>query len=50
MRQREKLLNTYGFDVLETDQNGDLIYREKAVEVVRMKYDGCRLRRIPLKE
>ena len=50
MRQREKLLNTYGFDVLETDQNGDLIYREKAVGVVWMKYDGCRPRRIPLKE
>lgn len=31
MRQREKLLNTYGFDVLEVDEKGELIYRQKAV-------------------
>ena len=50
MKQREKLLNTYGFDVLEKDENGNLIYREKAVEVNCMVYDGCRLRRILLRE
>ena len=31
MKQREQLLNTYGFDVVETDQDGNLIYREKKV-------------------
>ena len=31
MKQREKLLNTYGFDVVETDADGNLIYREKNV-------------------
>ena len=31
MKQREKLLNTYGFDVFDVDENGDLIYREKKV-------------------
>ena len=31
MKQREKLLNTYGFDVVETDADGNLIYREKKV-------------------
>ena len=31
MKKREKILNTYGFDVLEVDGNGELIYRQKAV-------------------
>ena len=31
MHQREKLLNTYGFDVVEADEDGNLIYREKKV-------------------
>ena len=31
MRKRERLLNTYGFDVLDTDEQGNLIYRQKAV-------------------
>lgn len=31
MKQREQLLNTYGFDVVDTDQDGNLIYREKKV-------------------
>ena len=32
MKKREKILNTYGFDVLEVDGNGELIYRQKAEE------------------
>ncbi|KAK8828984.1 hypothetical protein WA538_000986 [Blastocystis sp. DL] len=40
MKQREKLLNTYGFDVLETDENGNLIYREKAVEAEKDPLEG----------
>ena len=31
MQQREKLLNTYGFDIVEADEDGNLIYREKKV-------------------
>lgn len=31
MHQREKILNTYGFDVIEADADGNLIYREKKV-------------------
>lgn len=31
MKQREQLLNTYGFDVVDTDQDGNLIYREEKV-------------------
>ena len=34
MRKRERLLNTYGFDVLDTDEQGNLIYRQKAVRYV----------------
>lgn len=34
MKQREQLLNTYGFDVVDTDQDGNLIYREKKVILV----------------
>ena len=33
MKQREQLLNTYGFDVVEADEDGNLIYREKKVIV-----------------
>ena len=33
MKQREQLLNTYGFDVVEADEDGNLIYREKKVVV-----------------
>ncbi|KAK8822980.1 hypothetical protein AV274_4122 [Blastocystis sp. ATCC 50177/Nand II] len=32
MQQREKLLNTYGFDIVEADEDGNLIYREKKEE------------------
>lgn len=31
MHQREKILNTYGFDVMDVDENGNLIYRQKKV-------------------
>ena len=31
MHQREKILNTYGFDVLDVDANGELIYRQQKV-------------------
>lgn len=36
MKKREKILNTYGFDVLEVDGNGELIYRQKAVSSVHI--------------
>lgn len=35
MQQREKLLNTYGFDVMDADEDGNLIYREKKVVSMR---------------
>lgn len=31
MQQREKILNTYGFDVMDVDESGNLIYRQKKV-------------------
>ena len=31
MQSREKVLNTYGFDVMDIDQSGNLIYRQKKV-------------------
>ena len=31
MHQREKILNTYGFDVMDIDESGNLIYRQKKV-------------------
>lgn len=31
MHQREKILNTYGFDVMDVDESGNLIYRQKKV-------------------
>ena len=33
MHQREKILNTYGFDVLDVDDNGELIYRQQKVQL-----------------
>lgn len=50
MRQRERLLNTYGFDVLDTDENGDLIYRQKAVSMLLIQRLTHRLRKIPWRE
>lgn len=50
MRQRERLLNTYGFDVLDTDENGDLIYRQKAVSMLLIQMLTCRSRKIPWRE
>ena len=34
MHQREKILNTYGFDVLDVDDNGELIYRQQKVQLL----------------
>ena len=38
MRKRQRLLNTYGFDVLDTDEQGNLIYRQKAVGSINQMF------------
>ena len=47
MRKRERLLNTYGFDVLDTDENGNLIYRQKAVRYLKTVYSWVGRERSP---
>ena len=50
MRKRERLLNTYGFDVLDTDENGNLIYRQKAVGYLESSLLMDRKRKIRWRE